>query len=75
LYRIVSYKQVIGFVDFDLTPTQRLPLQVAGPACLAATGVIVVLGVIFSRLWRNEMRNPWKKTEMDSYPGCAGEAQ
>jgi len=43
-------------VDFDLTPAQRLPLQVAGPACLAATAVIVVLGVVFSRLWRNEMR-------------------
>ena len=48
--------QVIGFVNFDLTPAQRLPLQVAGPACLAATCVIVVLGMIFSRLWHKEMR-------------------
>jgi len=48
--------QVIGFVNFDLTPAQRLPLQVAGPACLAATCVILVLGVIFSRLWHKEMR-------------------
>ena len=48
--------QVIGFVDYDLTPAQKLPLQVAGPACLAATCVIVVLGAIFSRLWREEMR-------------------
>jgi len=47
---------VIGFVNFDLTPAQRLPLQVAGPACLAATCVIVVLGIIFSRLWHKEMR-------------------
>ena len=52
----VRASQVIGFVDFDLTPAQRLPLQVAGPASLAATCVIVVLGVVFSRLWRNEMR-------------------
>jgi len=47
---------VIGFVNFDLTPAQRLPLQVAGPACLAATFVVVVLGLIFSRLWSDEMR-------------------
>jgi len=43
-------------VNFDLTPAQRLPLQVAGPACLAATCVIVVLAMIFSRLWHKEMR-------------------
>lgn len=47
---------MIGFVNFDLTPAQRLPLQVAGPACLAATCVILVLGMLFSRLWHKEMR-------------------
>ena len=47
---------MIGFVNFDLTPAQRLPLQVVGPACLAATCVIVILGMIFSRLWRKEIR-------------------
>ena len=57
---------MIGFVDFDLTPAQRLPLQVAGPACLAATCVVVVLGVAFSRLWRNEMRRQRRQMALNA---------
>jgi hypothetical protein len=55
---------VLGFVDVNLTPVQRLPMQVVGPACLVATLAVVILGAVFLRLWRAELRRQRREIEM-----------
>jgi len=40
-------------------PSGYLALQIGGPVCLAATAVMLILGGIFSRLWKIE----WKRRQ------------
>jgi hypothetical protein len=41
-----------------------LAMQIAGPVCLATTGVMWALGVAFSRLWRAEWRRRQQAMEL-----------
>ena len=50
---------VFGFSNTGITPSNRMPLQIIGPACLTMTIVMWGAGCLFSRLWNME----WKRQQ------------
>jgi hypothetical protein len=58
---------VLTAVGFAAGVTSRggtLAMQIAGPVCLATTGVMWALGIAFSRLWRGEWRRRQQAMEL-----------
>lgn len=56
---------VLGFASTGLPPSQRLPMQIIGPALLATTGLMWLFGTVFSCLWAVEARRQRRAIEAE----------
>lgn len=56
---------VLGFASTGLPVSQRLPMQIMGPALLASTGLMWLFGTVFSCLWTAEARRQRRAIEAE----------
>ena len=54
-----------------LKPSGYLALQVGGPVCLATTVVMLILGSVFSRLWKVEWKRRQRAMELRARHGAS----